>query len=1250
MAQRWSMLRMLRTGLLALLLLAVAALTWFAVSEPALHWTVARLEAQSNGRLRVEAPSGSLLGPVSAARIVVRDGAMSLRVEGPAVTIGWAALLRGVVRVRSLSATALRIDLPVSAAGPAPAPSPPSPPVALGLPVRLEIDRFVLDRLTIHQGGTQTVITGMAGAFTADGTSHRLRLDRLEVAGTRIKGALAIGALAPFKLEGMVEVARDTGLGPLRAGARVQGTLSKVELALDAALAKNAARGTAIIAPFDADWLASARLDASGIDAAVLRPGAPTTDLRVHLRAQGGARGVLTGAAELDNTSAGPLSANRLPLAAMQTQFRLEGSTLHLNELRAALPGGGRLNGGGVIDGVRSRWTLALEALDLKAIHATLHPTRLAGTLEAEASDAVQRIRVAVNDADIALNGEARFADGTLQVESLQVTGRGGELRGTGSVGFTGPQRFSADLIARGLDPANFGEWPRAHLNGSVVATGQLKPSPQASVTIELANSHFRNALLDGRARFDVTRRSIRALAADVRIGANRLRAEGDFGREGDALTLRLEAGNLAQLDRRLAGRLAGEATLMGSLQRAGGQIALRGRGLTALRHYRAGQLALTASVSSDVDRHLSIDLDLGAVRTPQGALDALRVGGAGRLSAHEITAEARNAHLNAKLQLAGGLLEGRGWRGTLREFFNEGATPARLQAPTTLEVAPGRLLLGAAELRVLEGVFSLQSLRWEQGQLATTGQMRALPAAPLLALAGIALDRATDLRLKGDWAIRASPRLNGSLRIERDAGDVVLATAPRFAAGLSSVSLEARFAEDAIEIDAQVQATRVGEARLRAQVAPGPEPGRVSLQAGLRGTIEARIPTLSPVHAFVGSGVVIDGRADATLALGGTLEAPTLSGVASMSGVRVDMPQQALALFDGQAQLKLDGQSLSVESMSIRGPQGIVRASGSLRRDNGDGRLAWRAEGLRLLNRPDRELVVSGAGVIETKAARIAMRGELRADRGLIEVRRAAADRLGEDVVIVGRETAAAPDASPALPLDLDMTLDVGEQFRVHLLGLETGLHGRVRVRSGEDGAIRAKGTIETRGGTYRAFGQSLVIERGRLGFDGPIDNPVLDVLALRKNQAVEAGVQVTGALRSPSVRLTSNPAVPDHEKLSWLLLGQGAANAQGADAAMLQAAASALSGPESEAPLTQRIARDLGLDEVGIRSRVGGQVVALGKRLSDRLYFEFEQGLTVAATLVRLKFLLTQTLSLRVEASPQGSGVGIGYGRSYD
>ena len=221
---------------------------------------------------------------------------------------------------------------------------------------------------------------------------------------------------------------------------------------------------------------------------------------------------------------------------------------------------------------------------------------------------------------------------------------------------------------------------------------------------------------------------------------------------------------------------------------------------------------------------------------------------------------------------------------------------------------------------------------------------------------------------------------------------------------------------------------------------------------------------------------------------------------------------------------------------------------------------------------------------------------------------------------------------------------MTLGRDFTFSGEGLETRLAGRVRVTTTPAGTLAARGTIRAVAGTYFVFGQRLDIDRGRLIFDGPADNPALDVVALRKNLAVEAGVEVSGTVRVPRVRLVSNPPVPDGEKLSWLLTGQGLDRANRADLAALSAASASLLG-QGRKPITTQIANSIGLDDISVResasSVVGGttgQVVAFGKRISDRLTLVYEQGLTLANNALRIEYALSRTLTLRAEAGRGG------------
>jgi translocation and assembly module TamB len=121
--------------------------------------------------------------------------------------------------------------------------------------------------------------------------------------------------------------------------------------------------------------------------------------------------------------------------------------------------------------------------------------------------------------------------------------------------------------------------------------------------------------------------------------------------------------------------------------------------------------------------------------------------------------------------------------------------------------------------------------------------------------------------------------------------------------------------------------------------------------------------------------------------------------------------------------------------------------------------------------------------------------------------------------------------------------------------------------------------------------------------------------------------------------------------------VLGHGLDNTSGADFGALQAASALLLGRDAK-PVTTTIAESVGLDDISFKSssnaRAGSSqaesgVLAIGKRLSDRLSLIYEQGLSVANSAVKLEYSLTRHITLRAETGVV-SGVGIQYGRSFE
>ncbi len=184
--------------------------------------------------------------------------------------------------------------------------------------------------------------------------------------------------------------------------------------------------------------------------------------------------------------------------------------------------------------------------------------------------------------------------------------------------------------------------------------------------------------------------------------------------------------------------------------------------------------------------------------------------------------------------------------------------------------------------------------------------------------------------------------------------------------------------------------------------------------------------------------------------------------------------------------------------------------------------------------------------------------------------------------------------------------------------------------------------GTVTVKDGVYAAYGQRLVIDRGGITFTGPIENPRLDLRAMRAQSPaaraddVKVGVTITGTAQDPRIRLYSEPSMSETEKLSWLLLGRAPSGLDGADIGLLQTAAVALLSGESGGP-SESLVQRLGLDELSVRQTDGTvreTVVNLGKQLSERWYLGYERNLNATTGNWQLIYRAAQRFTLRAQA----------------
>jgi translocation and assembly module TamB len=572
------------------------------------------------------------------------------------------------------------------------------------------------------------------------------------------------------------------------------------------------------------------------------------------------------------------------------------------------------------------------------------------------------------------------------------------------------------------------------------------------------------------------------------------------------------------------------------------------------------------------------------------------------------------------------------------------------------------------------------------QGALSWTD----LPAA--WAQAWLGTDLLNEITLQGQAQWRMDQDLNLSVTAERSRGDLRIqtdsASGQKTAAGLRQAKVFLRVQNEQLQAELNWDSAQMGQAQAKLQslLNRSPEGWQWPEQAPLSGSVQASLPQIGAWSVLAPPGWRVQGTLDASLSLSGTRSQPQWQGRLQADQLAAKSAVQGMEFSQGQMQARLQGQSLVLESLSLRGAGaqgGELQARGQVQFNTNTNTntnnntntttparpqtnpLRWvdlalqiEAKNLRVSNRADRRLSVSGDVTARMAQGQLQLRGGLKADQALFILPEGSTPRLGDDVVVfrpgMGELNLSALSAPPdpnapssswlGVP-DVRVMLDLGQDFQLQGQGLNTRLTGQVELLSNAStrGLPRLNGLVRTDGGRYKAYGQQLNIDTGVLRFNGPYDNPSLDIIALRPNLPQKVGVQITGTALLPRIRLYADPDLPDADKLAWLVLGRSAANG-GAESAVLQQAAVALLSGNGKT-LTGELANSLGLDEISLASgsrsdpTATGAAVTLGKRLSKDFYLAYETSLSGAFGSLYIFYDLSRRLTLRAQAGEQSA-----------
>jgi translocation and assembly module TamB len=418
---------------------------------------------------------------------------------------------------------------------------------------------------------------------------------------------------------------------------------------------------------------------------------------------------------------------------------------------------------------------------------------------------------------------------------------------------------------------------------------------------------------------------------------------------------------------------------------------------------------------------------------------------------------------------------------------------------------------------------------------------------------------------------------------------------------------------------------------------------GPAGLDAPFYGEMIGRLPDISPLMPVLGGYVdvaEVAGEIDIDASVGGTLRTPQLTGFTRLSGgtvvltdlgVRLDDITVAL-LGDGSETLRLRGSARAGGPLTLTG-EVMPLAPGGVR-----GWVRVRGNRVDAVRLPDRYVQVTPDVTLRYEAGALAAEGRVEIPQADIVIRELPANAVApsQDAVVVDR-----PDAEvrgDGAPIGGEIDVVFGRNVRLRAFGLDTRIEGTLSLAQGPGREPAGYGVVRLREGKFGAYGKELEIERGSLGFSGPLDDPAVDLRAGRRveweGRTVTAGIIVSGTASRPQSRVFSEPAMSQADALSYLISGRPMQSANPDERSSIASAALALGVRQQASPLTQRLGTALTLDELGMQGGPLGETeLVAGKQLGQDLYVRFAYGLFNQIGTVLARYRINRNLS--IEAS---------------
>ncbi len=877
---------------------------------------------------------------------------------------------------------------------------------------------------------------------------------------------------------------------------------------------------------------------------------------------------------------------------------------------------------------IENSWQVVdLSMADGRTVHARNGTLHLIGTIEQFVFEGGTTIDTEdIPPFLVSLSGDSdtnRFG-----IEALSISSEWGRLLASGTVTIAPVPNWDLGYEIFDIDPALVNSILTGRLQLQGRSVGSIADQRVvASAALDSLAGNLNGYPVTGSAALSYDDELLRFRDARINVGSNRAVLNGSYGAKLDInATLRLP--DISQLIVEAEGSASGELRL----QTDPDHVALTGnldaesllwKGYSVER--LESRFDLPAAGAGEIfvrAQNASID---------QLMLESVAIDGDGSAESHEIVATI-DAPMGRSEFRANGRYADDQWTGSLETLTLRGEALGEwaLQQKTEVAISATALKIDRACLLAVSpaGTACIELQYEDSGPLRFRTSISGLPLAALPIYLPEASSITGIIEAEGDGEF-LDQRLtaNASLNVS-GLGLRALYEDEEIVADFNVATLNASIINNRLEARLQLAATdKSASANANIELANILDP-----ESWVVGAAALELNDLSLISFLYPDITQTSGRVGGNVDVSGSLSAPEFVGEIGLQDGAFEVRRAGIAVTEVGLRLQQSETGRLSLGGSAKSGEGYLSVSGTTTLSSTAGvrtQLALKGDKFEILRLPEWHASTSPSieVILDDREARIS--GELGIPDANIVIDEIpdTAEKPSADVVV---HRADESQETMRRELFVDVRTVLGEDVSLSAFGLTTGLEGAVRITGGSKSTYAGSGRLILRDGRYKAYGQNLQIERGELIFNGPLDNPTLDIRATRTaSDDVVAGIHLTGTPAQPRSEVFSDPVLGDAEALSYLLTGRPLVNANAEQGDMLNQAAFAL-GLSTAGSVVSRISNQLGLDTLAVKGGSGQQQLVAGKRLGNRLLVEYAYGIVDNLGTLLLRYQMNKRLVL--------------------